>query len=181
MFTWKVDDELELALVTPELAPSYVELVEQNRAYLSRWLEWPRYCATEDEFRQFGIHSLEKYASGKGMNFSMVYQREVVGNISYNTIDHHKKKVELGYWLAEPMMGRGIVTRCCRHLIDYAFDQLNMEKVQIAAAKENSASRAVCERLGMTLEGVITNEELVGDRILDHAIYGLHRLDREKQ
>jgi len=50
-----------------------------------------------------------------------------------------------------------------------------MNKVEISAAVDNAASRAVCERLGIELEGVITNAEKVGDRILTHAIYGLHR------
>ena len=49
-----------------------------------------------------------------------------------------------------------------------------MEKVQIAAADGNAKSRAVCERLGMKLEGIITNRERIGDRILNHAIYGIH-------
>ncbi|NRB70176.1 MAG: GNAT family N-acetyltransferase, partial [Vibrio sp.] len=48
-------------------------------------------------------------------------------------------------------------------------------KVQLSAAKDNLPSRRVAERVGMTLEGIITNEEKIGDRILDHAIYGIHR------
>jgi ribosomal-protein-serine acetyltransferase len=50
-----------------------------------------------------------------------------------------------------------------------------MQKVQMSVAVENTRSRAVCERLGMVLEGIITNEEKIGERILDHAIYGLYR------
>jgi ribosomal-protein-serine acetyltransferase len=60
-------------------------------------------------------------------------------------------------------------------LHNYAFSHLNMNKVEISAAVDNAASRAVCERLGMGLEGVITNAEKVGDRIFTHAIYGLHK------
>jgi ribosomal-protein-serine acetyltransferase len=50
-----------------------------------------------------------------------------------------------------------------------------MQKVQILIATGNLKSRAVCERLGIKLEGIVTNEEKVVDRILDHAIYGIHR------
>jgi len=53
--------------------------------------------------------------------------------------------------------------------------ELEMDKVQLSAAVENIPSRSVAERAGMTLEGVITNQEKVGDRILDHAIYGIHK------
>lgn len=50
-----------------------------------------------------------------------------------------------------------------------------MEKVEISAAVENAASRAVCERLGCELEGIITRNENLNGRIVDHAIYGLER------
>jgi ribosomal-protein-serine acetyltransferase len=63
-------------------------------------------------------------------------------------------------------------------LIDIAFNEHMLEKVQLAAAKDNLASRAVAERCGMTLEGILTNREKVGDRILDHAIYGIHKSNR---
>ena len=43
-------------------------------------------------------------------------------------------------------------------------------------ATENLASRAICERLGMKLEGIISNAENLNGRIVDHAIYGLHRI-----
>ena len=52
-----------------------------------------------------------------------------------------------------------------------------MEKVQIAATEGNVKSRAVCDRLGMKLEGIVTNRERIGDRILNHAIYGIHNTE----
>ncbi|WP_432454898.1 GNAT family N-acetyltransferase [Agarivorans sp. QJM3NY_29] len=66
------------------------------------------------------------------------------------------------------------MTRVCKKLIDIAFDELQMHKVEISAATENLASRAVCERLGLKLEGVISNAENLNGRIVDHAIYALH-------
>jgi len=45
----------------------------------------------------------------------------------------------------------------------------------LGAAEDNAASRAVCECLGLKLEGIITNNEEVGDRVLDHAIYGIRK------
>jgi ribosomal-protein-serine acetyltransferase len=50
-----------------------------------------------------------------------------------------------------------------------------MEKVQISAATQNKPSRAVCERLGFSLEGVITRAENLNGPVVDHAIYGLSR------
>ncbi|MFT5880659.1 MAG: ribosomal-protein-serine acetyltransferase [Moritella sp.] len=176
MFKLIIDDEINLCLVHQSFVPRYAALAKDNYDHLSEWLAWPYICKTEDDFKKFVLGSLHDYADNKSMNCAIEYKGEIVGNISFNTIDVAVKKVEIGYWLASRAQGNGIMTRACQSLIDYAFNQMNMDKVEIAAAVDNAPSRAVCERLGMTLEGVITNAEKVGDRILSHAIYGLHRI-----
>lgn len=180
MFKLVIDDEISLCLVHQSFAPRYVELAKDNYEYLSAWLTWPYICKTEEDFRKFAQGSLHNYADNKSMVCAIEYQGEIVGNIGFNTIEVAVKKVEIGYWLAASAQGNGIITRACQSLIDYAFTHMNMDKVEIAAAVDNAPSRAVCKRLGMTLEGVITNAEKVGDRILSHAIYGLHRIDTYK-
>lgn len=175
MFKWKLDDEINLCLVHQRFAPRYVQLAAENKAYLSQWLAWPAVCSTEEDFRQFVAGSLHKYADGVAMNCAIEYRGEIIGNVGFNSINPTLQVAEIGYWMAESCQGKGIMTRCCRHLIDYAFSELAMEKVQISAAEDNTPSRAVCERLGMTLEGIITRKEKVGDRILNHAVYGFYR------
>lgn len=177
MFNFKVDDDIKLALVHESFAPKYLQLVQANYDYLERWLAWPPHMKSEDNFKTFIRNSLHDYADGKSMVCGILYHGELVGNVSYNLIDRKLKKVELGYWIALPYQGKGIMTRVCRTLIELAFQELDMEKVQISAAVGNSPSRAVCERLGLTLEGIITNAENLNGRIVDHAVYGVRRSD----
>ena len=177
MFEFTVDNDICLCLVHESFAKDYVKLAKDNFEYLSKWLSWPEVCQTEEDFNKFIRDSLDKYDDGECMNCAIKYNGEIVGNIGFNVINHDVKKTDIGYWISEEVQGRGIVTRSCRFLINYAFTELNLEKVQIRAIKENLSSRAVCERLGMRLEGIITNCEKVGDRILDHAIYGIHRAE----
>lgn len=175
MFTRIVDEEIQLALLQPSFAPLYAQLVQENEAYLSQWLAWPPHCKTENDFKAFIKKSLHEYAEGTNMYLSIFYYNQLVGNVGFNTIDYALKKVIIGYWLAEKLQGKGIMTRCCQYLIHIAFKELGMDKVQISAATGNQPSRAVCERLGMQLEGIITHNENLNGRIVDHAIYGLKR------
>lgn len=175
MFTVAVDKELELALIEPSFAKRYFEIVSQEVDYLSQWLAWPVHAKSEDFFLRFINKSLSEYAEGKGMVCAMIYQGELVGNISFNRINRHLKTVEIGYWLSEKHQGKGIITRSVQKLIEVAFYELEMEKIQIAAGEDNLPSRRVCERLGMKLEGIITNRENLNGRIINHAIYGLHK------
>lgn len=177
MFKLTVDDDINLYLVNEAFTERYVELAKVNNEYLSEWLAWPRSCKNQDDFKEFVKGSLHKYADGKSMNCAIEFRGKIVGNSGFNTINHDLKMVEIGYWIGKQYQGSGIITRVCRYLIDYAFTKLDMNKVQIAAAEDNLPSRAICDRLGMKLEGIITNREKVGDRILNHAIYGIHRTE----
>ncbi|MCG7497851.1 GNAT family N-acetyltransferase [Vibrio sp. Of7-15] len=173
MFTLNVDDDLKLALVEPSFAPKYLEIVTAQREHLSKWLAWPVHAESEAFFLSFIKKSLHDYADGKSMVCAMIFRGELVGNISFNTINHDIKMAEIGYWLSENHQGNGIVSRAVSKLIDFAFSEMGLEKVQISAAVDNQPSRNVCERLGMQLEGLITNSENLNGRIVDHAIYGL--------
>lgn len=180
MFKLTVDNDINLYLVNEAFTQRYVELVKQDNDYLSQWLQWPRFCKSQDNFNDFVKGSLHEYAEGKSMMCAIDYCGHIVGNCGFNTIKHDVKVAEMGYWLGKDYQGNGIMTRVCRYLIDYAFTQLHMNKAQISAAEHNLPSRAVCERLGMQLEGIITNREKVGDNILNHAIYGIHNTKIQK-
>ncbi|HAS6347226.1 TPA: GNAT family N-acetyltransferase [Vibrio vulnificus] len=175
MFTLDVSPDIRLALVQDSFAALYVPLVAEQQAYLSQWLAWPPLCQTKQDFKQFIQRSLHEYADRQSVTCAIFYQQKLVGNISLHEINHHLQRTCIGYWLSEEMQGKGIVTLACEALIEYAFDTLSMELVQLRAAKENHASRAVAERLGMQLEGIIRRNERVQNRVLDHAVYAISK------
>ena len=175
MFTVEVEEGLEIALVEPKFASEYLEIVSNQRDYLGEWLAWPPHAESEEFFLSFIKKSLHDYADGKSLVCAVLYQNEVAGNVSFNTINHDLQKIEIGYWLRSDLQGKGIISKSLTKLIDYAFSELNMRKVQISAAVDNQASRRVCERLGFKLEGIITRAENLNGRVVDHVVYGLNR------
>ncbi|MEK2401366.1 GNAT family protein [Vibrio parahaemolyticus] len=175
MFTLEVEKGLKLALVESKFAPQYLEIVTREREYLSQWLAWPQHADSNDFFLSFIKRSLHDYADGKSLVCAMLHGDKLVGNISFNTINQSLKKVEIGYWLSAEHQGKGLVSKSVSKLIEMAFTELDMQKVEISAAVENQSSRKVCERLGFSLEGVITCSENLNGRVVDHAIYGLSR------
>lgn len=175
MFTVEVESELELALVKSSFASEYLQIVQNERESLGEWLAWPAHAENEEFFLTFIEKSLSDYALGKSMTCAIIFKGKVVGNISFNTINRELDKVEIGYWLSSNFRGQGIVSKSVSKLIDVAFNELKVSKVQISAASGNTQSRSVCERLHFTLEGTITQAENLNGRIVDHAVYGLHK------
>jgi ribosomal-protein-serine acetyltransferase len=80
---------------------------------------------------------------------------------------------EIGYWLAEDMQGHGIITRSCRALLDYAFNDRGMNRIQIRAATDNTRSWAIAERLGFTYEGIQRQAGFASRGFHDLAVYSM--------
>jgi ribosomal-protein-serine acetyltransferase len=71
------------------------------------------------------------------------------------------------------------MTKTVSALLDHAFDEWDLNRVEIHVATGNRRSRAIPERLGFQQEGVLRDYERVGDRYLDIVVYSL--LARERQ
>lgn len=176
MFTRKIDNDLSLALVQPSVATEYFAIVSKEKDELSKFLSWPLKADNEAFFEDYIRQVLNEYAEGKAMICAIVFNNKVVGSIGLNAINHDLKKANLGYWLSKHYRGQGIITRCTSEFVKIGFEELGLSKIEIKAAVDNRASRAIPERLGFTLEGIITQSERVGDRIVDHAVYGLQKI-----
>jgi ribosomal-protein-serine acetyltransferase len=67
------------------------------------------------------------------------------------------------------------MTKSCRAVINYIFNELELNRVEIRAAVLNKKSRAIPERLGFTQEGIIRSAEWLYDHFVDHVVYGMLR------
>ena len=172
MFIKEIEKDLKLSLLTPNKAEELFNLVDKNREYLKNWMIWPPETKSSDDTRSFIKSTLIGLSEMKEMACGIEYEDNLVGVITFNKIDFSLKKVVIGYWVSEEYQGKGIITKSCLTLIDYAFNSLGMKKIEISVASENIPSQKICERLGFTLEGVIKNAENLHGNIVDHNIYG---------
>jgi RimJ/RimL family protein N-acetyltransferase len=62
---------------------------------------------------------------------------------------------EAGCWLEPSAVGRGLVTRAARLIIDWAIEERGIHRVEWLVVAANAPSIAVARRLGMTKDGVL--------------------------
>ncbi|AWE07606.1 GNAT family N-acetyltransferase [Lysinibacillus sp. 2017] len=173
MFYYEVDNEIQLKLITQNDAEEIFTFIDRSRNYLSKWLGWVENTKTVEDTRAFAAYNLEKFAKREGLDTAILYKGQFVGKISINTINWSLKKCEIGYFLDESFQGEGIMTRAAKGMIDIAFKEYKLQKVEIHAAVGNKKSRHIAERLGFMNEGTIRNAEWLYDHFVDHAVYGL--------
>lgn len=173
MFTYQVDDKTTLAMVEVRDADELFALVDSSRMYLREWLPWVDANLSIGETVSFLEAAQRQYSRGEGFQCCIRHRDKIVGIIGLHRVDRFHKQTEIGYWLAEEFQGRGIMTACCRALVDFAFREYKLHRVEIRAAVENTKSRAIPERLGFTLEGTLREAEWVNDRFVDGAVYAM--------
>jgi ribosomal-protein-serine acetyltransferase len=119
----------------------------ENYDFLFPWLTWLDENYTLEGAKEFAKISLRQFGNREMMPLRIVYKGETVGGTGFNSFNWHTKKTEIGYWLAEKHNGRGIVTKCCRKLLEYAFTELELNRVVIKCQPENTKSRTIPENL----------------------------------
>jgi ribosomal-protein-serine acetyltransferase len=172
-FPLSVGDDIVLDLLDEAQAEELFALVDANRAYLREWLPWLDQNTAVDHTRAFIRATRKQHEERNGLTCGIRLRGTLVGVIGLHAIDWPNRKTSIGYWLAQSHQGRGIVTRACRALLSYVFDELGLNCVEIGCAPGNAKSRAIPERLGFTREGVLRQREWLYDHFVDHVVYGL--------
>lgn len=147
-------------------------LVEANREYLSQWLPWaPRQDLPECE--KFIADAEAQLARSDGFQAAIAPNGPIIGVVGFHSVDWTNRNTTIGYWLAEDQQGQGIMTTALRALVDHAFSEWNLHRIEIHCAPANHRSRAIPERLGFREEATLRETEHVGGRWLDSVVYGL--------
>ena len=102
------------------------------------------------------------------------------GLIGFKDTDWMNKKSEIGYWLAENMQGKHIVTSCVEKLIQHAFQKLKLNRIQIKVAENNTKSASIPKRLGFVYEGTERAGEKHHNKYLNLKVYSLLKEDISK-
>lgn len=82
---------------------------------------------------------------------------------------------ELGYWLAKPYWGRGIMTDVIKAVSRYTFETMGYEKLIAHVFSFNSASARVLEKSGFEIEGYLKKHRIKNGKFVDSKLYGLLR------
>lgn len=89
------------------------------------------------------------------------------------------RSASLGYCLTQESWGHGYATEAARALAGWAFDNVDLNRIQSEVDTRNPASARVLEKLGFILEGTLRQDCIVNGDVSDSWVYGLLRSDWE--
>ena len=114
-----------------------------------------------------------------GLLLAIEVQGEAAGGIGIHPLeDVYRGTAEIGYWLAEPFWGRGIITDAVRALVPVAFERTGITRIQAGIFSSNPASMRVLEKCGFVREAVHRNAITKQGVVMDEVMYVRLRTNR---
>lgn len=166
----RINDKIRLERVNTSMAPVIFQTIERDREYLKEWLPFVNFTKKVSDTELF-IESISSPDNVRDEIFCIWYNEEFAGLVGFKDTDWTNKKTEIGYWLAQPMQGKGIISACVQKLLSYAFQKLKLNRIQIKVAEGNLKSEAIPQKLNFTFEGTERAGERHDNNYLNLKIY----------
>ncbi|MCL1873300.1 MAG: GNAT family N-acetyltransferase [Clostridiales bacterium] len=122
---------------------------------------------------------IAQYADGF-IGFHALFRKDgniFIGEAGILSFDDEANKCVIGYNLLPDFWRKGYATEISESLIEYAFAELHIERIEALALKSNTASCKVLEKSGMHLEGVLRHFTKIRGAYEDVCYYSIIRSD----
>ncbi|MFE6736018.1 GNAT family N-acetyltransferase [Microbacterium sp. NPDC057650] len=117
----------------------------------------------------------ERAASGAGYSFAIEADAACVGQIGLWLRDVDRGRATIGYWIRPSSRRRGHASAALQTLTKWAFETLDVPRLQLYVDPDNTGSWLTAEKCGFEREGLLRSWERVGDDRRDMYSYGLTR------
>jgi RimJ/RimL family protein N-acetyltransferase len=116
---------------------------------------------------------------GKEVTFAIRDKNDkLIGGIGADNLEvGTTHEAEIGYWLARPFWGQGIMTDAVRAYVEYAFGELQLRRLMAHTFEFNIGSARVLEKNGFKLEGRLRRHRIKEGELIDARVYGLLKED----
>ncbi|GAA1792073.1 GNAT family N-acetyltransferase [Agromyces lapidis] len=147
---------------------------------LRYWDSPPWTDRTSVERFMVGCRRMEEEGTGARVAIERKSDQAFVGWCTFNSWNPDFKSASLGYCFTQAAWGHGYATESARAVLAWAFDALDLNRVQSETDTRNLASARVLEKLGFEREGTLREDCIVNGDVSDSWVYGLLRRDWER-
>ena len=151
------------------------ELREDSRGFLTPWE--PTWAVDELSRGSFR-YKLRRYAEDarddKAYAFFVFREDDgaLVGGVTLSNVRRGvAQAASLGYWAGERFAGKGYITAAVRAVLRFAFEELELHRVEAACQPENASSRKVLGKAGFAQEGQARAYLKINGQWRDHVLF----------
>lgn len=173
MTRFEISSEASIVPITVHHANALASLVRENIDHLRQYLPAVAELASFEAAMEHLYSVSERSKKGEMLEWHIFAGTTLCGSVRVKDIDRDDRKAKIGYFIGEKFQGKGLVTRSVRAVLEYCFDTLGINRMELRCAAGNLPSMRVAERLGFTHEGVLRQEEFLNGIFVDQHVYAL--------
>lgn len=172
-------ERLRIRMPLPGDGEAMAESIAASFEELRRWMPWAQHIPLPEESEAVAREAHVKFLRREDLQLLLFLKESgrLIGSSGLHRIDWAIPKFEIGYWLDTRHCGRGYMTEAVRAIVAFAIEQFRARRIEIRCDPLNERSRAIPERLGFELEGILRNSALAADGQgpRDTCVYALTR------
>lgn len=108
--------------------------------------------------------------------YAIRFKHEMIGGIGFlYTHGDSSHKAEIGYWIGKEYRGRGIMTKAVRKMVELAFEEKGLFRLEAHVFPDNIGSMKALENAGFIKEGFLKSTFIKGDKLVDTYLYAIIR------
>ena len=161
---------------------SWARLRQDSAGFLQPWEPvWSADHLTRKSFANRVYAAARSVDTGTGLPLFLVRRSDecLMGAITLDNVQRGPAQTgTLGYWIGQNYSRAGYMKEAVAAVTHYAFDTLDLSRIQAGCLPENKASRALLEKTGFKYEGVAQSYLQIGGRWRTHVLYANLRSDR---
>ncbi|QDQ00417.1 GNAT family N-acetyltransferase [Lysinibacillus fusiformis] len=164
--------ENEIVVLKPITKEDVLELFTAG-SYPEIWAYLSTTFEQKSDVHNFVDKALTAKMQKKEFPFAIVDKitGKIIGSTRFMDIDEKHKRLEIGNtWITPTFWQTAANTNCKYLLLQYCFDILGLQRVQIKTDQENLRSQKAIERIGATKEGVLRNHMIRKDGTSRHTV-----------
>jgi [ribosomal protein S5]-alanine N-acetyltransferase len=175
-------DRMTLRLPKAADHAEWVRLRQASAGFLKPWEPtWSRDHLSRKSFSTRVYAAQRSVLSGAGLPLFLIRRsdRRLLGAITLDNIQRGPSQAgTLGYWVGQEFARQGFMREAVEAVVHYAFQELELSRIQAGCLPENMASRGVLEKTGFKYEGVAQSYLQIAGRWRTHVLYANLRNDR---
>lgn len=157
-----------------DIAPFYAAAIESIE-HMQQFMPWchPEYSIQETE--AWVLSRIEAWNNASEYSFIIysIETNELLGGVDINQINSNHNIVNIGFWIRNKALNKGVATDAVALITSFGFGQLRLNRLEIVTLPNNKACRKVAEKAGAKYEGILQSRLVVHGEILDACMYSL--------
>lgn len=164
-------------IIQPMKSEDYDTFLPMTAKSPELWKYFTKDLSKPEELRAWVNDAMKEKEECKRMPFTVIDRdtREICGSSSFGNISFFDKRLEIGWsWLGADYIGMGVNMAVKFALMCFAFEVMEMERVEAKTDFLNERAKAGLLKIGMKPEGVLRSHMLMpGNRRRDSAYYSI--------